>query len=572
MPSSDGEGSTVPNTPEDFSDVTIFKHDDAFAVLRPVNPSAQSALNASVNAIIMAVGGDSAFHHYRQFVHAERGQARASSVFTEDEHANVEEPDADLASQQWNGAFKFSLRKPPREGGSGWYLGTSRSPPLSPNQHVDILLAPPTSAWSQRGIAGIHARLYFHKESYRMVLQARHTVTVGKSERIIRNSQSQVLDDKDLVIIGDCTYAFEYTSYFQSVGFETELSQYVQQTCGPRWAINKLLSPTSVGAPRPLGEYYSSPSAFAQGTFGQVAAGWARDGAAVAIKHFKNPRRSNIESHRELMQIIGSHDNILRLLNCITDFQTRIPTVYCVYSPLAVMTLRDVISSYETNSAAKIVLLKDYIAGLSHLHDKGIMHRDIKLENLAVKSLHDPIGVILDLDAATIAQTSTDHMQGTIPYLAPEIIELKDWKPLHGLAPSPYEKSVDIWALGLSMFALMTSHYWSWRYFSIGAGNKSDRYSVTSYGLFRHRIEKLREDAQKPGHDNKPTDAILCELIFGMTEVVPEARLGASAIFRLAQSAAASIDMDISITGKQAGKHKIGDEQDTGDVKRQHLG
>lgn len=562
----------VPNTPEDFSDVTILKHDDAFALLRPVNPSAQSALNASVNAVIMEVDGDSTFDHYRQFVHAERGQARASSVFTEDEHADVEEPDGNSASQQWYGAFKFSLRKPPREGGLGWYLGTSRSPPLSPNQDVDILLAPPTSAWSQRGIAGIHARLYFHKESYRMVLQARHTVTVGKSERIIRNSESQVLDDKDLVIIGDCTYAFEYTSYFQSVEFETELSEYVRQTCGPRWAINKLLSPTSVGAPRPLGEYYSSPSAFAQGTFGQVAAGWARDGAAVAIKHFKNPRRSDIDSHRNLMRIIGSHDNILRLLNCITNFQTQIPTAYCVYTPLAVMTLKDVISLYETNSAAQIVLLRDYIAGLSHLHDKGIMHRDIKLENLAVKSLQNPIGVILDLDAATIAQTSIDHMQGTIPYLSPEIIKLKEWNPLHGRAPPSYEKSVDIWALGLSITALITRRHWSWRYYSIDTGNRSDRYSATKYGRFRHQIRQLREDAQKPGRDNGPTDAILGELILAMTEFAPEARFEASVILRRAQSTAASIFMDISITAKQAGKHKIGEEQGKGDVKRQHLG
>ena len=85
-----------------------------------------------------------------------------------------------------------------------------------------------------------------------MVLQARHTVTVGKSGKIIRNSQPQVINDEDLILIGNCTYAFEYTSHFRSVEFEAELTQYVQQTCGPRWTINKIISPASVGEPMPL--------------------------------------------------------------------------------------------------------------------------------------------------------------------------------------------------------------------------------------------------------------------------------------------------------------------------------
>ena len=111
MSLTDSDDFTVSDTPENFSDVTILKDDDAFALLRPVSPSAQSALHASVNAVIRNIGGNPAFDHYHQFIYAERGTARASSVFTE--NTSVEEHNTDSVSQQWNGAFKFSLRKLP---------------------------------------------------------------------------------------------------------------------------------------------------------------------------------------------------------------------------------------------------------------------------------------------------------------------------------------------------------------------------------------------------------------------------------------------------------------------------
>ena len=56
-----------------------------------------------------------------------------------------------------------------------------------------------------------------------------------------------------------------------------------------------------------LGKYSCTPGAFAQGTFGQVAAGWARDGKAVAIKRFKKSYQASLDLHREMMAHIGEH-------------------------------------------------------------------------------------------------------------------------------------------------------------------------------------------------------------------------------------------------------------------------
>ena len=103
----------------------------------------------------------------------------------------------------------------------------------------------------------------------------------------------------------------------------------------------------------------------------------------------------------------------------------------------------------------KLSLLGDYLNVLSYLDDQLIItHRDINPNNLAVTSLVNHTGIILDLDAAKNSRYSTDHMKGILAYLVPEIIDLKVSRSQLNLVS--YEKSVDTWALGLSTFALYT--------------------------------------------------------------------------------------------------------------------
>lgn len=81
----------------------------------------------------------------------------------------------------------------------------------------------------------------------------------------------------------------------------------------------------------------------------------------------------------------------------------------------------------------------------AYLHGKGIMHRDYKLENIAVVRTSPEIHVVLiDFGHAIRAEQSRDHMKGTVRYLAPEVLALK-----HGRSSEPYSSSVDVWALGV---------------------------------------------------------------------------------------------------------------------------
>ena len=85
----------------------------------------------------------------------------------------------------------------------------------------------------------------------------------------------------------------------------------------------------------------------------------------------------------------------------------------------------------------------DVAKGLKAMHDKNIMHRDIKPENI----LYDKncLGVIGDLGLATMDNGKVSKLTGTPYFIAPEM-----------LTGNPYNKKVDIFALGVTFTQLLT--------------------------------------------------------------------------------------------------------------------
>ena len=112
-------------------------------------------------------------------------------------------------------------------------MGTNRGQPLG--ELVDLLLATLTDAWRKFRISGQHARTFIHTDSYRIVLEARHSAIIGKDGVItLTRLASHVLQQREIVMIGDCVYNFEYTELFATVGFEGSLANLMKIHQGPR--------------------------------------------------------------------------------------------------------------------------------------------------------------------------------------------------------------------------------------------------------------------------------------------------------------------------------------------------
>lgn len=132
--------------------------------------------------------------------------------------------------------------------------------------------------------------------------------------------------------------------------------------------------------------------------------------------------------------------------------------VHLILSPLARETfiaLAGSTKSYDIRLSA----FHQALRGLSHLHHHGIMHRDIKPTNLMIASYHPLRAIIIDYGCATFDRTSNDHHRGTVPYLAPEVLQLKR---KNGIG-DPYENTIDIWGLGLSGYQLFFQTPCMWK-------------------------------------------------------------------------------------------------------------
>ena len=92
----------------------------------------------------------------------------------------------------------------------------------------------------------------------------------------------------------------------------------------------------------------------------------------------------------------------------------------------------------------------DAIMELARNHSYGIVHRDIKLENILMTNSTDsgePKLMDFGLSKMIGPNEFCNEPFGTIGYAAPEILRGR-----------PYDKRIDIWSLGVVMFIMLTGH------------------------------------------------------------------------------------------------------------------
>ncbi|GAX85956.1 hypothetical protein CEUSTIGMA_g13372.t1 [Chlamydomonas eustigma] len=110
----------------------------------------------------------------------------------------------------------------------------------------------------------------------------------------------------------------------------------------------------------------------------------------------------------------------------------------------------------EQNVVQRVIL--PLLGALDYLHTRGIMHRDVKLENILLSKSTAAIKLAdFGLSIDSLRERPVTRV-GTTEYMAPEILEcpIKDYpeenKDRWDLA---YDQSVDVWALGILAYELL---------------------------------------------------------------------------------------------------------------------
>jgi serine/threonine protein kinase len=169
----------------------------------------------------------------------------------------------------------------------------------------------------------------------------------------------------------------------------------------------------------------------------------------VAIKMLKynlsHDKEFLIRFEREAKTIAGlNHPNIVNVYEIINEFSTR----FMVMEKLSGMDLAAILKQKGTfNSSQTRFILYQVALALEYAHnhgEHGIVHRDIKPSNIIINP-HNHVK-ITDFGIARPARGgSTEKIEGTPHYLAPEIIQSK-----------PVDGRADIYAMGIMGFHMLS--------------------------------------------------------------------------------------------------------------------
>ncbi|KIX92154.1 uncharacterized protein Z520_12147 [Fonsecaea multimorphosa CBS 102226] len=458
MADADKEGpETLPNTPDTvplddhfFSPRTRARLEGDFARLVPVNHAAVLAFHSIAERTRLEPDWNP---HIRKFLFIEETPRQLSPEWDGSDASS--DTTGGHPTQVLMGYYRLSLEILTNHTRLGWVIGSGRKDLV--NGGVDFLL---TLQKNRHHVHGRHARLVHHAQNGALML------VVGKGKVVLVNgierlegSQRVLGSVRTALSFGNLSYSLEFTGLNEN-NYRQKLGELFTKLHPDGDVPPMSLELTPLEHHHELhGFLIHSP--FASGASGVVSAGFEKStGQAVAIKRVKRTPATvaRIQLEIQIYKKIGNHRNLCHLMADLysggdeySTGKSKINDVYLVHSPLARQTFLDLTVSnrpYEVRISALHQVLK----GLAHLHQHGIMHRDLKPTNMMIVSYSPVHAIIIDYGSATFDASSTDHYCGTIAYLAPEILKLKYQNK--NLNPEPYDCRVDVWAMGLSGYQL----------------------------------------------------------------------------------------------------------------------
>lgn len=174
-----------------------------------------------------------------------------------------------------------------------------------------------------------------------------------------------------------------------------------------------------------------------------------KTGEKYALKCAFKLKKGKDRSHRTRTEIevldYLEHPNIVKIKGWFEDDET----IYLVLEHLRGKDLVHFFKKDLPSNKDAIKVVKQIIDAISYCHSKGIIHRDIKMDNILIdKTLTIKI---TDFGLCAVNESDNDVYYsevGTVRYTAPEILSGKG-----------YNKSIDIWSFGIVLFMLLTRKY-----------------------------------------------------------------------------------------------------------------
>lgn len=262
-------------------------------------------------------------------------------------------------------------------------------------------------------------------------------------------------------------------------------------------------------------EQYDLIEIIGQGMYGKVYKALNKfENKFYAIKtmNFKNitpKERLNIETEINLLQEL-KHPNIVLYKESFIDENQNlnIVTTFCEGGDL----YQKIFKSQKTYFQEKEIInaLIQLLLGLSYIHDKKIVHRDIKTKNIFIQNEHTlRIG---DFGIAKIfnsnknsKNTNLNKMVGTPLYMAPECFKQN----------KKYSYKSDIWSLGCCIYEMCNlKHAFEGQFFPAVSIKISEGKRLPLNKIYSKELRNVIDNMLNLNPRNRPTIASLIEKTF----------------------------------------------------------
>jgi beta-lactam-binding protein with PASTA domain len=141
-----------------------------------------------------------------------------------------------------------------------------------------------------------------------------------------------------------------------------------------------------------------------------------------------------------------SHPHVVGVLDQGVDEIDGQPVAYLVMEFIRGRTLRDLLREHgRLTPRHALTLLDAVVEGLAAAHEAGLIHRDVKPENVLLSDAGTVKIADFGLARAVSASTGTATLVGTVAYLSPELV-----------LGRPAEAQSDIYSTGVMLFELLT--------------------------------------------------------------------------------------------------------------------
>ena len=192
---------------------------------------------------------------------------------------------------------------------------------------------------------------------------------------------------------------------------------------------------------RPL-EGFCVQRAVGRGGFGEVYYALADSGKQVALKYLRENPEIELRGIAHVLNLKSPH-----LITIYDVKRNAAGDSFVIMEYVGGPSLRELLLAEPAGMSPQKVafLLRGIVAGLSYLHERGIVHRDMKPANIFYDDGYVKIGDYGLSKHISVSRHSGQTVSvGTVHYMAPEI------------GSGSYTKAIDIYALGVIVYEMLT--------------------------------------------------------------------------------------------------------------------